>query len=243
MISATGEDSLMRLVHGRMSGAGLARAVASVQRLEASGQKSEVRDQKVGGPVPCPHSDREGRSAINGQRSAFRLPPIATSRRGTSAFTLLEILLAIGLMALLAGALVAGAIQLVGDKPATPVDVFWQAVLQSRQAALESEHEVRLSFDSKEKTFVLSDGATTKSLPVPASKDLTVDFLSAQAGGSTILIGGELVDTQTMPFVTFYPDGTCSAFRIQFRAGGAARILAIDPWTCAQVLAKGDNPT
>jgi general secretion pathway protein H len=163
--------------------------------------------------------------------------------RRARAFTLLEILLAIGLIGLLAGALVAGSAQLIGDKPATPEDVFWQAVQQSRQAALNAGHEVRLSFDAKEKTFVVSDGTVTKSLPTPPAQELTVDFLSAQAGGSTILIGGALVDTQAMPFVTFYPDGTCTAFRVQFRSGGFARILAIDPWTCAQVLTRADNPT
>ena len=69
-------------------------------------------------------------------------------------------------------------------------------------------------------------------------RELTVDFLSAQPGQSSVLIGGELVDTKTVPAVTFYPDGTCSPFRAQFRAGGAAKVLSIDPWTCAQVLPK-----
>ena len=34
----------------------------------------------------------------------------------------------------------------------------------------------------------------------------------------------------------FYPDGTCTAFRVQFRVGANAWQLAIDPWTCAPVL-------
>ena len=71
-----------------------------------------------------------------------------------------------------------------------------------------------------------------------ATKDLTVDFLAASAGQSAVLIGGELVSTQTVPAVTFYPDGTCAAFRLQLRAGAAAHVLNIDPWTCAQVLPR-----
>jgi general secretion pathway protein H len=39
-----------------------------------------------------------------------------------------------------------------------------------------------------------------------------------------------------MPFVTLYSDGTCTPFRVQFHSNGAARIIAIDPWTCAEVL-------
>ncbi len=159
------------------------------------------------------------------------------------AFTLLEILLAIALMGLLAAVLVTGSVNLLSDKPATPEAVFWQAVQQSRTAALTAEREVRLSFDPKQQAFVLDDGASPLALPVPALRDLTVDFLSAQPGQSSVLIGGELVDTKTVPAVTFYPDGTVSPFRAQFRAGGAAKVLSIDPWTCAQVLPRVEaNP-
>ena len=156
------------------------------------------------------------------------------------AFTLLEILLAIALMGLLAAVLVTGGANLLSDKPATPEAVFWKAVQQSRASALTVEHEVRLSYDSKNQAFVLDDGSSPLTLPVPAVRELTVDFLAAAPGQSSVLIGGELVDTKTVPAVTFYPDGTCSPFRAQFRSGGAARVLSIDPWTCAQVLPRAD---
>jgi prepilin-type N-terminal cleavage/methylation domain-containing protein len=156
------------------------------------------------------------------------------------AFTLLEILLALALMGLLAAVLVSGSAHLIGDQPVTPEDVFRKAVQQARAAALNNERELRLSFDRKELAFVLDDGAAPTSLPVPPTHDLTVDFLSAQAGGSSVLIGGNLVDTRTVPFVTFYPDGTCSAFRVQFRSGGPVHVLSFDPWTCAPVLPRPD---
>ncbi len=159
----------------------------------------------------------------------------------SSAFTLLEILLAIALVGLLAAVLVTGGANLLSDKPATPEAVFWKAVQQSRAAALTVEREVRLSYDSKNQAFVLDDGSAAQALPVPPTRELTVDFLSAAPGQSSVLIGGELVDTKTMPSVTFYPDGTCAPFRVQFRAGGAAHVLNIDPWTCAQVLSRADN--
>lgn len=157
------------------------------------------------------------------------------------AFTLLELLLAIAIMGLIAGVLVTGGANLLSDKPATPEAVFWKAVQQSRQASLTAEREVRLSYDPKGQAFVLDDGAVPRTLPVPATRDLAVDFLSAQPSQSSVLIGGELVDTKTVPAVTFYPDGTCSPFRAQFRAGGAAHVLAIDPWTCAPVLPRGET--
>jgi prepilin-type N-terminal cleavage/methylation domain-containing protein len=159
-------------------------------------------------------------------------------RREAGGFTLLEIMLALALIALLAGVLISGSVQLLGDKPVSPEDVFWRAVQQARKSALTNERDVRLSFTAKDLAFVLDDGTASQSLPVPSSRDLTVNFLSAQAGGASVLIGGEVVDAQTIPFVTFYVDGTCSPFRVQFRGTGAARILAIDPWTCAKVLPR-----
>ena len=70
--------------------------------------------------------------------------------------------------------------------------------------------------------------------------ELTVDFLTMQKGASSILIGGVLVETQTVPFVTFYSDGTCSAFRAQFMRNGASHVLSVDPWTCAPMLTPPD---
>ena len=42
------------------------------------------------------------------------------------------------------------------------------------------------------------------------------------------------------PQVIFYPDGTCTPFRVQFRMPDRASVLTIDPWTCAEVLPPKD---
>jgi len=159
-------------------------------------------------------------------------------RPAQAAFTLLEILLAIALVALIATALIAGSVSLLKDKALSADDVFWQATSQARKAALQGGSDVRLSFDDDKKAFVLDDGLTPRSLPVPgAPKDLGVDFIAAQSNGADmVLIGGTLVDSQPMSAVEFYSDGTCSPFRVQIRTTGAAHILAVDPWTCAAML-------
>lgn len=158
------------------------------------------------------------------------------------AFTLLEILLALALLGLLSAALVSGAAHLVDSRPTRPEDVFWAASNAARRAALHSEHEVTLRFDTKEKRFLLGEGADAPSFPIPnAPRDLTVDLLQGQGeatGGGPVLISGQLVETRTIPSVTYYPDGTCTAFRVQFRVNGPARVIAIDPWTCAPVLQR-----
>jgi general secretion pathway protein H len=151
-------------------------------------------------------------------------------------FTLLEILVTLALIALLAGALVAGAGRLLNDQPTTPAEIFRKALTEARQYAIEKNVEVRLSFNAKDKAFVASTTDSTRSYPLIGTDDLAIDFLAAQKGGTTVLIAGVLVETQTIPYVTFYPDGTCSPFRVQFRINGNASVTAIDPWTCAPVL-------
>jgi prepilin-type N-terminal cleavage/methylation domain-containing protein len=175
------------------------------------------------------------------------------------AFTLLEVLLSIAIIALLATVLVGGSAHLLREQPVTANEVFWQAVVEARKAALKSEHEIRLKFDKDKKQFVLVDGiapATVgadgftreevplKQFPVPsaAGSELTVDFLGPSTrGGNAILVGGVVIETDAMPYVTFYSDGTCMAFRAQFvRNGTTSTPLVIDPWTCAPVLPAVD---
>ena len=170
-------------------------------------------------------------------RAVFPLRAAGVPRAGRDGFTLLEILVAIALIALLSAVLIGGATRMLSSEPTLPADVFRKAVADARQQAVEKEVEVRLSFDSKEKAFQMTSAAGSHSYPLTASGDVSVDFLSNQKGGSAILVGGVLIETQTLPFVTFYPDGTCSPFRVQFHLNGDVPApIAIDPWTCAPVL-------
>lgn len=169
---------------------------------------------------------------------------------------MLELLLVIALLALFATILIGGSARLLTSEPATVPDVFWKAVRDARKRALQAEHEIRLRFDEKEQRFVLINGAAPTVLavdgftkeevalqvfPLPKRADeVTVDFLSAAKGGAVIVVRGVVVETKSVKFVTFYPDGTCTAFRVQIRRGGDVNTLAIDPWTCAAVLPPND---
>lgn len=162
---------------------------------------------------------------------------IKRSRHGTGGFTLLEILLAIAIIGLIATTIIGASARLLSEKPTNPDDVFWQATMASRKAALLSGNEVRLDFDPKAKAFVLHNGAATKIFLVPsAGDDFGVDFVASRSAGSSTLIGGALIETQSLPYVSFYADGTCVPFRVQIRNKGGAHALSIDPWTCARVL-------
>ena len=160
-----------------------------------------------------------------------------------AAFTLLELLLAIALIALLSGVLIAGSVSLLDDNPVLPEEVFWQASHAARKealqnAALRAGHEVRLSFDAKQKAFIADDGVAPRTFPIAkASADLAVDFIPRGNGGTNPASAGSGPDQTTpMPSVTFYGDGTCNPFSVQFRTRGTSHLLEIDPWTAAQVL-------
>lgn len=190
--------------------------------------------------------------------SGVRAGSRARAKRGAArGFTLLEVLLSLAIIALIGGVLIAGSAHLLGEKPVTTTEIFWQAVQESRKAALKAEHDMRLKFDAQKKQFVLLDGlapsrlaadgftreeAPVKAFPIPSAyaADLEVSFLSASKGGPTLLLGGVLVESQPLGFVTFYPDGTCSPFRVQFMRNAAASTLAVDPWTCAPILTPND---
>lgn len=160
-------------------------------------------------------------------------------------FTLLEVLLALAIIALIATVLIGGSATLLSDRALTPSDVFWKTVQECRKTALKNGKDVRLSFDAKEKKIVLSDAAgldqATREFLIPApGDDLTLTFLTTQKGASMMLLGGVAVETQTLPAVTFYSDGTCTPFRAQIQRNGGVTTLAIDPWTCAAVLTPAD---
>ncbi|HEY8932169.1 MAG TPA: prepilin-type N-terminal cleavage/methylation domain-containing protein [Rariglobus sp.] len=156
-----------------------------------------------------------------------------------SGFTLLEVLITIALIALLTGALVVGTNRMLGDRPKNADELFWAAVGAARKDALLNNHDVRFVFDLKTHEFIASAaGVETRHAFVP--KEIAeIDFLAAKSVGnssSAILMGGQLVETQTIPAVTFYGDGTCSPFRAQIKSRNGARVLEIDPWTCAPML-------
>lgn len=162
--------------------------------------------------------------------------------RSLAAFTLLEILLAVALIGLLSAGLVAGATHLLDGRARTPTEIFWESVREARRTALTLERETRLSFNAEEKAFVVEAEGGGKTFGLPEIADLSVSFMPALSTGGALLIGGVLVDTEEIESVTFYPDGTCTPFRVQFRTTGPARVLAIDPWTCAPVLTDTKSP-
>src|SRR5262245_16860672 len=83
------------------------------------------------------------------------------SSGGSRAFTLLEILLAIAIIALIGTVLIGGSANLLKEQPASAEEVFDKVVQECRKKALKSEKEVRLVFrkDGDTKRFAIVDSA------------------------------------------------------------------------------------
>ncbi len=170
------------------------------------------------------------------------------SRRGVKfvaqrAFTLLEILLSLGLIGLLSAVLIAGGIRVLAEKPQGAEDVFWQAVRRAREVALERQVDVQLRFDPKAREFIAQGTDYAENFPVTAAAnaELAIDFLPPGDARGALLIGGILTETQTLAGATLFADGTCTPFRLQIRRAGVPQVLTIDPWTCAPMLRATDE--
>ena len=142
----------------------------------------------------------------------------------------------LALLVLLTGLLVGGTAALLRERPATADEVMRRAIAQARRYAVANYREVRLAYDNKGKVFHASSVDGQRDFPLELPEEIQIDLLNTQKGNS-MLLGGELVESANLPYVTFYPDGTCTPFRVQLITNhGTPRVVAIDPWTCAPVL-------
>jgi prepilin-type N-terminal cleavage/methylation domain-containing protein len=163
-----------------------------------------------------------------------------SERRHRSGFTLIEILLALAVVALVGTLVLPGLnsmLRTIGNEE--PDRILWDAITAAREEALNRNHAIWLRFDEKEKQLLWGDGQTVATKTWPA--DVTLQLLEPSRT-ATVLIGGELVETKEVKEVRFYADGTCAPFRARIRVGTAApQIIGIDPWTCAPVLRAEDK--
>lgn len=167
--------------------------------------------------------------------AASAQPPFSVRRR--AAFTLVEVLLVVALLGLVAFAFVNSAADLFRSREPRADDVFWDAVTAARQLALEGNQTVILRYDAEKHVLAWSGAGTSpaKTLPFPGRQ---LEFLPVVSQGS-ILLGGQLTETDSIKLVRFYSDGCCDAFRVQVTdAAGRLIIQGIDPWTCAPMLAS-----
>jgi general secretion pathway protein H len=154
-----------------------------------------------------------------------------TAHRRLSGFTLVEVLLVLAIMALFATLFIPGVNSILREIDARgPEQIVSETILAARGAALETSRTVILRFDAEARRFQ-TEAASVPTEVLPAG--LKLDLLPPETG-STVLLGGQLVETGELHRIRFFPDGTCDPFRVRMQEGKEApRLLQIDPWTCA----------
>jgi prepilin-type N-terminal cleavage/methylation domain-containing protein len=159
-------------------------------------------------------------------------------RAGRSGFTLLEMLLVIGLLSMLAGVLVAGSASLLkGTARSDPEDALlalmqtWRRQAVERGATLEVEPYKSLDDPDRQGYRWDKDGDEEHEELLPALEGVKVQLLGPEVDGA-ILLGGQAVE-QPLNRLRFFPDGTCERMRLEVLRNEARRLTPIDPLTCA----------
>ena len=152
----------------------------------------------------------------------------------SSGFTLIEILLVIAVMALLSTLFITGVGVLASREERTPEEVFEQAMREARWLALEGERPVMLGFDDEKKAFFLIRETGGERLhEYPVDKNASVRFLKQRPRATYVLIRGELVQTEPVEQVAFFPDGSSVPFSVEIGYTSDRRTYAVDLWTGA----------
>lgn len=171
--------------------------------------------------------------SIHARRSRV---PVPRRSLGEGGFTLVEVILVLALLVLIIAVLLPAAGSLLRGARGETAEETALAVLQdARRQAVLSGREVALRYAPAEHALVWTDGVQD-GRRVFEDGNVTVEFL--RPGGGAILLGGQLVEADPVDEMKFYADGSCELIRLQLRPADAApRVIPIDPWTCAPVLA------
>ncbi len=160
------------------------------------------------------------------------------ARRG---FTLLETLLAIGLMSMIAAVLIGGSSTLLKSTVRSDPEDALKALLQTvRRHAVQKATTLELTpTDNAEDggpDFLWGEENAPEDRPrneerLPRAEGVKVQILAPETAGA-ILLGG-VASEQPLLRMRFYPDGTCDRVRLEITRDDGRRLVPIDPLTCA----------
>lgn len=187
------------------------------------------------------HSDPTARSPLT---------ILATGkRRARSGFSMVEILLVIALIGVMASIFVINFDILIRQNEADSLEqAFWKASSEARNLALFERRPQDLRYDPESTAYLIGRGEGAVRFPVNTSDwtegiETEVLFNQNLTDDSYKLVGGELITEREVPFVRYFPDGTCMPFVLSIRTDDDVRTIEIDPWSGAELLPPEENPT
>jgi prepilin-type N-terminal cleavage/methylation domain-containing protein len=173
------------------------------------------------------------------KHSLMRHPPYSPAgvpnETANSAFTLLEMLIVIGLIGILSAVVVVNANALfagLGDE-AVP-ETLRRAVREARYQAAAMKSETVLSYNTESGRFQISGsaGEILKELPVEENPDgVTVTFRRLQPGKGDSLALNRNPIRREVAAVRFHPDRSATLFEVDLRHGGGQTVHRYDPFS------------
>lgn len=160
-------------------------------------------------------------------------------RPGRGGFTLLEVLLALGLAALVAGLWVSGAAGLLrAGQDRDPEDALLGLIQRLRREAVTRGSVVELIPIDDDRTFVWGPGPDERAT-LPEAPDTRVRLIEPDAEGLALL--GGVPEARPLARYRLHPDGTGDRARLEILRNGRTRLVALDPLTCAPLPAAAER--
>ncbi|HCR30598.1 MAG TPA: hypothetical protein DIV79_11325 [Opitutae bacterium] len=158
-----------------------------------------------------------------------------------NAFTLIELMLTMALIALLSSLFIWNIQSLLkqGELEALQNEL-WSAVEKAKQSAVFNRVPHRVRFDEKLQAFLVSADGEEVPFQVDTSGlgegiEIEVIFKLMLPRDGYRLIRGELVTHREIETITFFPDGTCTPFSVDLKIAEYESSYQIDPWTGSQM--------
>ena len=156
--------------------------------------------------------------------------------RPAAAFTLVEVVVVIALMAVMIGVFVANLDSLTGGELRRPLpDILQKAVRDARYEAASTKEPVTLSFDAERGVFVVraQDGTIAKERESgfgPKSRELEITFYRLLPARGTGGIGSR-EERDVITAVAFHPDRSSTPFVVELEIDGQRSEHRFDPFS------------
>jgi type II secretory pathway pseudopilin PulG len=160
-------------------------------------------------------------------------------RPARGGFTLLEVLLVIGLAVMVAGLWVAGAMGVLRAGAAgDPEDALLALLQKARREAVTRGVAVDIIPLDDDRTFTWGPGPD-ETVVLPEVADIRVRLVEPD-GSSLALLGG-VPEARPLARYRIHPDGTGEAARIEVQRNGRVRMIELDPLTCSPLPGADDR--